>query len=548
MNISPQFRPVGAALPPRRDIVAAASAENRRQRNDWANSINVPAARDRMWDIFEREQKPTDVKATLAAALNGDLHQQSLLFTAMIDTWPKLQKSIDEVSRMVVTAPWKVIPYAPRGDKPKKSAERMAREIEAIVWGMKPRPERMEDGLESTISGLVRGYYYGHRVAEIRWDKSADGTWKPRCTKAVPARYYGYPYYDPKDDAEDRLMFDPSGAMGARVYEDFAPNRFLIGVHSGHDGHPSVAAPLRALVGYWLAAVYGLKWFMSFTQLYGVPWRHVEVADASDVSAVQAAMADIGSAGYVITNSGTKVNVMDAAKGGDAIPQAALLDLADRQCEQFILGQTLTSGTDGTGSRALGEVHENTLNAVVSGVADFVGGILTHQLIPAIVAVNYGERSDLPEMWARSEESKDEKAMAERDVALGITSGVVPVASAWFYERHGIPQPAAGDELLVEESEEQDEIATPQTGTEPELETEPGDDEEPEPPAKPVKAKRARKKPVKAADAAALDSLSERMKDLEKAVKEGKLIDEDSLAALLGAAWVSGAKEPTNDK
>jgi phage gp29-like protein len=30
-----------------------------------------------------------------------------------------------------------------------------------------------------------------------------------------------------------------------------------------------------------------------------------------------------------------------------------------RQIQKVILGQTLTSGTDGTGSRALGEVHDN---------------------------------------------------------------------------------------------------------------------------------------------------------------------------------------------
>ncbi|PWF33023.1 hypothetical protein DBB30_29360, partial [Yersinia pestis] len=30
-----------------------------------------------------------------------------------------------------------------------------------------------------------------------------------------------------------------------------------------------------------------------------------------------------------------------------------------RRIQKVVLGQTLTSGTDGTGSRALGEVHEN---------------------------------------------------------------------------------------------------------------------------------------------------------------------------------------------
>lgn len=516
MKTTQSLRAIGAALPPRRDqqqLVTAAAAP----RNDWGTSINVPAARDRMWDVFEREQKPNEVRSTLAAALNGDLHFQALLFTAMMDTWPKLQKSIQEISRMVTTAPWKVLPYRERGEKPEEGAETLASEVETLLWGMKPRAERMEDGLEGTIAGLVRGYYYGHRVAEIRWEKSA-GKWSPRCTKSVPARYYGYPYYDPKEDAEDRLMFDPNGSTGARAYVDFEPNRFLIGIHAGHDGHPSVAAPLRALAGYWLAAVYGLKWFMSFTQLYGVPWRHAEVADVADVPGVRSAMAEIGSTGYIITKAGTKINVMEAAKGGDAIPQAALLELADRQCEQFILGQTLTSGTDGSGSRALGEVHQDTLNSAVSGVADFVGGVLTHQLIPAIVAVNYGERSDLPEMWARNEEAKDEKAAAER-MAIVSTLGI-PVGREWAYEDLGIPVPVDGEDVIFQPAA--DGVAgDPPPGdgfpheTKPGLETAEEEDGEEEAPPDATGGK----KPVKAADATGAKPLT--VDQLSGAVLEG---------------------------
>lgn len=435
-------------LPPRRSAIVAAAATP--AGDDWGSSINVPAARDRMLDYFEREQLPGDVRSTLSAALNGDLHYQHLLFTAMLDTWPKLQKAVEEIGRKVSVAPWKIHPYAARGEEPDEKAEATAKEIEAMVWGMKPKVERMENGLEDTIKALVRGYYYGHAVCEIRWTKDG-GEWKPRATKTVPARFYGYPYSAPATaDQEDRLMFDASGMRGSRAFEDFPANRFLIGINAGHAGHPATAAPLRALAGYWLAAVYGLKWFMSFTQLYGIPWRHAEVADAKDEGSVRAALASIGSNGYIVTRTGTKINVLDSAKAGDSLPQKALIDLADQQCDQFILGQTLTSGTGSTGSRALGEIHQGTLDGVVEGVSDYVGGILTHQLIPAIVAANYGNSlgQDLPEMWARREDVRDEKALAERDEKIGITAGRVPVGKAWFYERHGIPTPAEGEELL----------------------------------------------------------------------------------------------------
>lgn len=454
--MSAPFTPIGDALPPRRATPAsiASAAPASASASDWGDSINVPLARDRMFEYFERDQLPGEVKNTLAASLNGDLRLQSLLFDAMLDTWPKLQKNISEVARTVSTAPWKIQPFAHRGESPTPAAEKLAKEVDAMVWGMRPRATRRELGFEGTVKALVFGYYYGHSVAEIRWQSSGGG-WSPRCTKAVPPRYYGYPYdLGTTGDPEDRLMLDLAGGTGARDYADFPDHRFLVAIHGGHSGHPANAAPLRALAGYWLAAVYGLKWFLNFTQLYGIPWRHAEVGDAKDEPAVKAALAGIGTNGYIVTRTGTKINVLESAKSGDALPQKALIDLADDQCDLFILGQLLTSGTDGSGSRALGQVHAETLRSMIDGVADFVGEVLTRQLIPAIVALNWGEdQADLPELWAKREKISDEKALADRDEKLGIISGALKVGEAWFYERHNIPMPVEGDKLLLDAPE-----------------------------------------------------------------------------------------------
>ncbi|WP_226895735.1 phage portal protein family protein [Luteolibacter marinus] len=438
-------------LPPRRDsLIEAAEAAPAPgpPAGGWGDSINVPRARDRMLEFFEREQLPGDVKQTLAAALNGDLHLQHLLFVAMMDSWPKLQKNIGEIARLVSIAPWKVVPHAARGKKPKPGAEKFAAEVEDFIWCMKPRPARGECGFEGTVKALATGFYFGHAVSEIRWEAAAGG-WRPRATKPLPARYYGYPFEEaPQDDPEDRLMLDPEGGTGSRNFVDFPQHRFLIGVNKGHPGHPAVAAPLRSLAAYWLAAVYGLKWFMSFTQLYGIPWRHAEVASAADDNAVKSALASIGSNGYIVTRPGTKINILDGgATSGQSLPQRELIELADKQCDVFILGQTLTSGTDGSGSRALGEVHQETKHGNVDAVADFVGEILTHQLVPAIVAVNWGERHDeLPQIWAKREETKDEKAAAER---MEIVQRMgVPMSKQFVYDDLGIPMPAEGEELF----------------------------------------------------------------------------------------------------
>lgn len=461
--------------------VTVVSAADSSRSGDWGDSINVPRARDRFNEIFERNQGPQQVEQTLAAALNGDLRYQNSLFVAMLDSWPKLQKNINEQARKVVTAPWKVHPFYEPGEKPKPKDEKFAKEVESMIWGMRPNVPRLEVGFEGLVRTLAIGYYFGHDVEEIRWMKSKNGMWKPRATKTVPSEFYGYPYDTDEKDPEDRLMFNPNGTEGAQQFEDFPEHRFLIGINSGHPGHPSQAAPLRALAFYWLASVRGLKWMMQFTQRFGIPFIHAKSDDKSTQGRLAQMMQQIGTEGWAVTENGATLEVTASNSSGQSLPQRELMKIADDAADIFILGQTLTSGTDNSGSRALGEVHAHTQNEMVDAVSDYVGSILTYQFIPSIIALNWGDVENLPQLWAKREEVKDEKALAERDEKLGITTGKTPVAKVWFYERHGIPMPAEGDELLIEEVEED-----PEPDPTPEDTDDPDDD--PEKPKQRVKA------------------------------------------------------------
>lgn len=452
------FQPVRltGGLPPRRDSSTSfveARAADVPILKGGTDSIIVPVARDRMLELIEREQLPNDVRSTLAGALSGDLRRQQLLFQAMIDTWPRLQKALGEVKRAARKAPWKVRAWAPRGGKPDTAAEALAKEVENDIWAMKPDPVRGLKGFEKTVEELAMGYFIGHQVLETRWGCGAKGGWKPTSTKVVPPRFYGYPYDGSSVDDEDRLMLDLSGGMsGLNNFEDFPPHRFLVAINGGHPGHPTIAAPLRALTGYWLAAVYGLKWFLQFAQLCGVPIRWAEYGSEPDKNKVSNMLEKIGQAGWGAFPAGTKLNFVETTKSANDVPQKILIDLADEQCDIFILGQTLTSSQGDKGSQALGKVHEGVRQDVIEGVCDFVGEVLSYQLAPSIVELNYGaSRTDIPGIWVEWPETKDEKALAERDVALGITTGKMPVSKPWFYERHGVPMPADGEDVFQPE-------------------------------------------------------------------------------------------------
>jgi len=413
-------------------------------------------------ELIEREQLPNDVRYTLAGSLSGDLRRQQLLFCAMIDTWPFLQKCLTEVLRGVRKAPWKTKAWCRRGGKPTPESEKLANEMDNAIWQMRPDPLRQKAGFERTVENVALGYYLGHNVLEIEWmldflgEDSTSEEWVPKSTRIVPPRFYGYPYVG---EGEDRLMLDRDGGMsGINNYEDFPAHKFLVAVNGGHPGHASIAAPLRALTGYWLAAVYGLKWFTKFSELCGVPIRWAEYGDKNDKEAVSKMLKEMGSAAWGAFPTGTKVQFVESNKSSQSLPQKSLLEMADEQCAQFILGQTLTSSQGDKGSQALGKIHMGVRQDVIEGLCDFVGEVLTHQLSASYVELNYGaSRRDIPQIWAEWPIVRDEKALAERDEKLGIISGKTPVDKAWFYDRHGIPMPAADAELLIPDPDQSEE-------------------------------------------------------------------------------------------
>lgn len=511
------LKPIGSALPPRRDqLVQAKDGISARSPSD---SIVVPEAKDRFLEVFEREWVPSTVKSTVSSSIFGDLTAQHLLFRAMIDTWPRLQKSLREIKLDVRRAPWKVEPWSRRGDDPTPEAENVASHVEDMIWGMRPDAIRHRLGFEGIVEALVEGYYLGHQIIEPIWELQPDGSWRPTSGKIVPSRFYGYSSHE---EGEDRLMLDPTGndAIDDSLVE-FPEHRFLVAVNGGHTGHPASAAPLRALTPYWMAAVYGLRWAMVYSQLFGVPFRWATYADDDDKAEVSKMLANIGTAGWAAFKSGTELKFLESKGGGDRLPQWKLMEMANTECDIFMLGQTLTTEVGDSGSRALGDVHEGVKSSVISGLADFVGEIITHQLVPAIAHWN-GRRNtrELPGVWVRFEEAEDETKLAERDERLGVLDGRTPVTREWFYQRHGIPMPADGDDLFVDRKE-----------------AEPEDN----PGISLIEGKEA-------SDPKAEKKASDLFEEMEKALREGKLLQPDQIAKMLEAAALDGAgDQPEED-
>lgn len=388
---------------------------------------------------------PDQVRTILRGVRNGKLDMQERLFRLMVDSWPRLRKAMNEIGGAVAKLPIEIHPAKKADmDEPTPRAQKICDVVKRAFESYAPKPQAIELDTQGMTKALIDAYAKGFSVLEIVWQQSG-GIISPRAYVPIPARYISYP----QGMAEtDRLMLSPKGTTSNLV--DFPEDQFLIGIWNLGGVHPIYGANLRSLSKHWLAAVYGLGWLMQYAQLFGTPTRHIETdGTAGAMAAAELLLQTIGANGYAVTGPGVKINTAEGATGSaSTLPQSVLQEIADRACDILLLGQTLTTDNTGTGSRALGEVHDGIRTEYIRSISSWVAGILTTQLIPAIVRLNFGAiaSEDMPYATITVPEVKDQKAITER-VKMILEMGV-PVTEKWVYETLEIPEPQDGNELF----------------------------------------------------------------------------------------------------
>ena len=433
--------------------ITAADAPRERMAMDMP--IIDQTADERMLEIMERERLPSDVNQTLANAIDGDLRYQGILFETMLDTWPRLQGNLDEICGGVANNEIDVEPYSKQGEDPTPSAIDKATFIKSALDGMEV--DYIDDlkDIEGTVYGIAMSYFTGHSVQEILWESGSNGV-VPSSTLQIPWRNFGYPY---GHNQRDRLMLNRSGDYSFNTLEDFPENKFIVAIKKGHTGHATQAAPLRALVTYWLGSVYGLKWLLNFSQIYGVPIRWANYTDSKDIGVISNMLKKIGSSGYAVMPPNTNLELVESSKSAQNLPQQALMDNADKACDIFILGQTLTSDVGSSGSQALGNVHNEVRLDVMDRVGDYVSKVLKSSLIRDLLLLNYGDDSELPSISIKCKRSKDAKGLAERDKILVEAFPDLTWSIDQIRETHDVMPPLNEEDTMggkVEESEVED--------------------------------------------------------------------------------------------
>jgi len=405
-----------------------------------AKRVVAPSTRDRLEsNALGSKQSPANVIAILRAALSGDIKQQYQVYELMEDSWARLSKNLHELKSAAASANYTVMPYTKRGENPTPSAQDKADYVQHCLDNWKGNPIEGTTGFKDAIYDLCDGVGKGFSVLEVLWEASVEGI-RPKSTYWLHPRYYGYPYENPN------LMLAP---RGDGTYEDFPENKFLIAIYKNRSGNSMGYGLLRQLAYWWSGQNYCRDWLLNFAQVFGQPLRWATYdpgASANIKNDIADMLENMGAAAWGAFPSGTQVEFKEAGKSGQDNPQSYFIDLADKLCDIAILGQTLTTDVGDSGSRALGDVHQDVRISRLQDVCNWSAKVMNEQLIPSICELNYGDHEEMPHLVPDLAGPGDPTVEATRDQIL-LSAGVA-MPKQWFYDRHDVPIPE-GDEEVV---------------------------------------------------------------------------------------------------
>ncbi len=139
---------------------------------------------------------------------------------------------------------------------------------------------------------------------------------------------------------------------------------------------------------------------------------------------------------------------LDSGVSGPNDPSERLMGIADRACDIMLLGQNLSVEHNGQGSRAASEVHREVELDLYETYAEFIVAIINDQLIPQLIALNWGSAEEIPFVEVEIPRPGREQDMAARDKTLFVEMGL-PVSLQYLYERHKVPTPDADEALFT---------------------------------------------------------------------------------------------------
>lgn len=399
-------------------------------------TIAVAAIRDKWSSYPGQGLTPEKLTALFKEADGGDVYRQAELFEEMEEKDTHLFSQLQTRKNAVLGLDYEILPYS-ESVEDKKIRDFVADNISGL------------NNFDEILLDLLDAVGKGYSLAEIMW--GIDGG------KAIIQGFqWIHPkkasFYDfgkgPWDKSLDipRIITEAEPMNG----ELMPPFKLVYHRYKARSGYDTRAGVLRVCAWMYLFKNYGIKDWVSFMEVFGIPLRlgkYDPGANKEDKDALVSAIQSLGSDAAGIISKNTEIEFVEAIKGRFSDnPFKGLAEFCDAQISKAILGQTAT--TEGTPGKLGNEnAQDQVRHDLLESDAKALGKTCCFQIFRPIVGYNFGWDKPLPNFNFHVEEPEDLKELSETYKNLSEIN--YPLTVEHVSERFKVPAPKKGETVLA---------------------------------------------------------------------------------------------------
>jgi hypothetical protein len=110
-----------------------------------------------------------------------------------------------------------------------------------------------------------------------------------------------------------------------------------------------------------------------------------DIGDDTQKGYMEEALQLAGNLLYMVIGKHDEVEIIDPSQGSGQSQHDTLMQYYDSGITRLFLGQTLTSDTGANGNKALGEVHQQTLDMIIGAECGRIKNIINTELLPRLI-------------------------------------------------------------------------------------------------------------------------------------------------------------------
>lgn len=241
-------------------------------------------------------------------------------------------------------------------------------------------------------------------------------------------------------------------------------------------GEPDDLGILHRAAPYVLYKQGNIADWANFCEIFGMPIREYKYKPHDPLSRIEAEKAaqEMGSAAYIIVPEGVELNLHEPADAsGSSDLFSRFRQSMNNELAVLILGNQLTSQNEETGAYSLGEIHQDEQNKIHADDLMYVESFLNDVGRDFLGYWGYAPKEGFSFEFDRQEHL----SMAQRVDVDTKLAGLIPISTAYFYERYNVPPPTPEEMAEIEEARQ---AAAREPKSQPGKEDDPGGKEDDE--------------------------------------------------------------------